>query len=211
MRKGLFKIYNLIAAYPVLALLCIAIGLLVYIGGQYKPVEQSFAREQAALMQLKQKAKELEKDLVELEIIDLAKRYALFNQDFLGAQELESETVFGHIESSLNAYGWQLERTEAVLLDDEKSGAGSKNGSDLEAVMLQIEAVSLRQTDSAGEPFLPLYSATQAMRLMWARPPTKEYQRIKLSRLEEGYRLEASIFMPLRDVNSADEVKKESI
>ena len=66
MRKGLFKIYNLIAAYPVLALLCIAIGLLVYIGGQYKPVEQSFAREQAALMQLKQKAKELEKDLVEL-------------------------------------------------------------------------------------------------------------------------------------------------
>lgn len=212
MRKRLFKIYNVIAAYPVLALLCIAIGLLVYIGGQYKPVEQSFARKQAALMQLKQKAKGLEKDLVEVEMIDLAKRYALFNQDFLAADELESETLSSLLESSLRAHGWQLERSEAILLDDDKpeAEAGGGAGPRLRAVMLQIEAVSLSATNAAGEPFLPLYSATQAMRFMWVRPPTKEYQRIQLSRLDAGYRLEASIFMPLRDVDSADESEKES-
>lgn len=212
MRTRLFKIYNVIAAYPVLALLCIAIGLLVYIGGQYKPVEQSFARKQAALMQLKQKAQGLEQDLVEVEMLDLAKRYALFNQDFLAAEDLEGEMLSSHIESSLNAHGWQLERTEAILVDDDKAEAGAtgRGTPRVEAVMLQIEAVSVSQTDPAGEPFLPLYSATQAMRFMWARPPTKEYQRIQLSRLDAGYRLEASIFMPLRDADSADETEKES-
>lgn len=209
MRKRLFKIYNVIAAYPVLALLCIAIGLLVYIGGQYKPVEQSFARKQAALMQLKQKAQALEKDLVEVEMLDLAKRYALFNQDFLAAEDLEGEMLSSHIESSLNAHGWQLERTEAILVDDDKAEAGAtgRGTSRVEAVMLQIEAVSVSQTDPAGEPFLPLYAATQAMRFMWSRPPTKEYQRIQISRVEAGYRLEASIFLPLRDQDSTEELE----
>ena len=213
MRKRFFKIYNVIAAYPVLALLCMVIGLLLYIGGQYKPVEESFARKQAALMQLKQKANQLEKDFVEVEMLDLTKRYALYNQDFLAADELEGETLSSHIESALRAHGWQLERSEVVLLDDDKqaTGATAGRGPRLDAVLLQIEAVSVAQTNSAGEPFLPLYAATQAMRFMWGRPPTKEYQRIQISRLEEGYRLEASIFMPLRDADLPDEVEKESI
>ena len=64
-------------------------------------------------------------------------------------------------------------------------------------------------TIANGDPFLPLYSSTNAMKFMWSRPPFKEYQRIRLFRTDVGFGFEASLFMPLRQADGLDESEEE--
>ena len=183
-----------------------------YIGGQYKPLQLAQAQKLEKKMQLKQKLQSMQKDLADIEIVDLAKRYTLFNQDFLKPSDLEEGTFFEQIANTLEASGWDLKKMDKVFLDDTTNKEQSytqRKGAHIDGVIVHIEANSLRQTLADGDPFLPLYASTNAMKFMWSRPPFKEYQRIKLFRTDEGFGFEASLFMPLRNAESLDESKPE--
>lgn len=208
MRKHLFQIYNLLSSYPILVLLVFGIGALVYIGGQYKPLELKQARQLEALMQLKQKQTDMEAQLKDVEIVDLAKRYTLFNQDFLDPAALEGDTLADQIGANFRAYGWDLQALEQERVNT--APEVSQNTVRITGVSVQTNAVSMQTKQADGEPFLPLYSATQALRFMWLRAPTKEYKRVKLSRLEDGYRFEASIFLPLQDTANTNKPDQEA-
>ncbi len=183
-------------------------------GGQYKPLELVQVQKLDTKMQLKQKRNAMQEDLVDIEMVDLAKRYTLFNQDFLKLSDLEDGTFFQKIENTLETYGWVLERIEEVFVDDAteqgKSPAQSKVAN-INGVIVHFEAISLRQEQTADDPFLPLYASTNAMKFMWSRSPFKEYQRFKLSRLDDGYRFEGSLFMPLQDKESSHVLEQEKV
>jgi len=212
MRKRLYQFYNFLSSYPVLFLLTIGITATVYIGGQYKPLEIAQADKLEAKMQLKQKRQSMQKEFVDIEMIDLEKRYTIFNQEFLSLSDLDEGAFFERTANTLEAYGWGLEKMKKVFVDDttkiEKFYAQGK-GARIDGVIVHIEANSLLQTRSGGDPFLPLYASTNAMKFMWSRPPFKEYQRIKISRIDEGFQLEASLFMPLQDAEISIESDEE--
>ncbi|MEC8332926.1 MAG: hypothetical protein VXZ83_02250 [Verrucomicrobiota bacterium] len=212
MRKRLYQLYNILSSYPVLFLLIIGIAVMLHMAGQYKPIELAKVQKLDAKIQLKQKRNSMEKDLVDIEIVDLAKRYTLFNQDFLKLSDLEDGTLFQQIENTLESYGWRLERIEEVFVDDSnyQDGYSTQRGVvRINGVIVHIEANSLRRAQNVDEPFLPLFASTSAMKYMWARPPFKEYQKFKLSRLDDGFRFEASFFMPLQDKGSMYDLEEE--
>ena len=171
-----------------------------YIGGQYKPLQLAQAQKLEQKMQLKQKLQSMQKDLADIEMVDLAKRFTLFNQEFLKLSDLEEGTLFEQIANTLELYGWGLEGMKNIFLDEntkKEESYAQKKGAHINGVIVHLEANSLRQTLADGDPFLPLYASTNAMKFMWSRPPFKEYQRIKLFRTDEGFGFEASLFMPL--------------
>jgi hypothetical protein len=212
MRKRLYQFYNFLSSYPILFLLIIGIAAMFHIGGQYKPLEVAQMLKLEAKMQLKQKRQSMQKEFDDIEMIDLEKRYTLFNQEFLKLSDLEEGDFFERTANTLELYGWGLEGMENIFLDDttnkEESYAQNK-GAHINGVIVHLEANSLRQTLADGDPFLPLYASTNAMKFMWSRPPFKEYQRIKLFRTDEGFGFEASLFMPLRHAESLDESEEE--
>ena len=212
MRKRLYQVYNVLSSYPILFLLIIGIATMFYLGGQYKPLQLAQAQKLEKKMQLKQKLQSMQKDLADIEIVDLAKRYTLFNQDFLKPSDLEEGNFFEQMANTLEASGWDLKKMDEVFLDDttnKEQFYTQRKGAHIDGVIVHLEANSLRQTLADGDPFLPLYASTNAMKFMWSRPPFKEYQRIKLFRTDEGFGFEASLFMPLRNAESLDESKPE--
>lgn len=212
MRKRLYQVYNVLSSYPILFLLIMGIAAMFYLGGQYKPLEVAQTHKLEKRMQLKQKLQSMQKDLADIEMVDLAKRYTLFNQDFLKLSDLEEGTFFEQIANTLEASGWELKKMDEVFLDDTTNKDQSytrRKGAHINGVIVHIEANSLLQTLADGDPFLPLYASTNAMKFMWARPPFKEYQRIKLFRIEEGFGFEASIFMPLQHAEGLVESEAE--
>ena len=183
-------------------------------GGQYKPLELLQVQKLDTKMQLKQKRNAMKEDLVDIEMVDLAKRYTLFNQDFLKLSDLENGTLFQKIENTLESYGWVLKRMEEVFVDDAtkkvKSSAQSKVPR-IDGVIVHFEAISLWQEQTRDDPFLPLYASTNAMKFMWSKSPFKEYQRFKLSRTDDGFRFEASLFIPLQDKDSSYVLEQEKV
>lgn len=211
MRKQLFKFYNFLASYPVLFFLILGICVLVYFGEQYKPLKLAQVRKMETLMQLKQKRQTMEKESADIEMVDLAKRYTLFNQDFLDISEIEEGILFNQIASTFKAYGWNLDNMEETYVDDafDRENLVTENkGARIDGLIVHLEARSVINAKLDGEPFLPLYAASEAMKFMWSKPPIKEYLSIKIFRQEEGYGLEASIFIPLQDIENSSELEK---
>ena len=212
MRKRLYQVYNVLSSYPILFLLIIGITSMFYIGGQYKPLQLAQAQKLEKKMQLKQKLQSMQKDLADIEIVDLAKRYTLFNQDFLKPSDLEEGNFFEQMANTLEAYGWDLKKMDEVFIDDttnKEQFYTHRKGAHINGVIVHIEANSLWQTLEDGDLFLPLYASINAMKFMWTRPPFKEYQRIKLFRIEEEFGFEASIFMPLQHAEGLVESESE--
>ena len=212
MRKRLYQVYNILSSYPILFFLFIGITSLFYIGGQYKPLQLAQAQKLEKKMQLKQKLQSMQKDLSDIEMVDLAKRYTLFNQDFLKLSDLEEGTLFEQIANTLEASGWDLKQVDEAFLDENTNKEQfytQRKGAHINGVTMHIEANSLRQTLANGDPFLPLYASINSMKSMWARPPFKEYQRVKLFRTDEGFGFEASIYMPLEHAEGLVESEAE--
>ena len=196
------------SSYPILFLLIIGITAMFYIGGQYKPLEVAQILKLEAKMQLKQKRQSMQKEFDDIEMIDLEKRYTLFNQKFLKLSDLEESDFLEQTANTLESHGWILERIENIFLENATNKEelyAQKKGAHINGVIVHLEANSLQQTQADVDPFLPLYASTNAMKFLWSRPPFKEYQRIKLFRTDEGFGFEASLFMPLQHVESLDE------
>lgn len=212
MRKRLYQFYNFLSSYPILFLLIIGIAAAIYIGGQYKPLEVTHMLKLEAKMQLKQKRQSMQKEFDDIEMIDLEKRYTLFNQEFLKLSDIEEGDFYERTANTLEPYGWGLESMKNIFLEkntNKEEFHAQKKGAHINGVIVHLEANSLRQTLANGDPFLPLYASTNAMKFMWARSPFKEYQRIKLFRTDEGFGFEASLFMPLRHADGLDESEEE--
>jgi len=211
MRKLVCRSYNLIASYPVLALLLLAIVTLIYLGQQYRPIEQKEQRELARSMQLRQERQALEQELTNVEMSDLSKRYALFNENFLSEDDEDRSSLIEDISSALKAYGWELQQHSFEPLEEPESLADTDNSEAIQirANLLQLVATADNPETPPEEPFLPLYSLSEAKKYLWSRSPNKEYQRIKIARSETGFTMEATLFLPIVDPNFSKQTVSE--
>lgn len=201
MRKFVCRSFNLIASYPVLALLLLLIVVLLYLGQQYRPIEQKEQLELARSMQIRQERQALEQELTNVEMSDLSRRYALFNENFISEDDQDRASLIEDISSALKAYGWELQQHSFELLEEPDPLAETANNEAIQirASLLQLAATADRLETEPDEPFLPLYSLLKAKKYLWSLSPNKEYQRIKISRVDGGYTMESSLFIPIVD------------
>ena len=212
MRKKLYHFYNLISSYPVLILMIVGLGVLLYLGSEYKPLELEQARKLDVQIKLQQEQKAIRDKLLDIGISDTIKRYLLFNRDFLTLSNIEEGELSEQMASVLRSYGWIQDSLDHSFPDDSASRGNTHNtnkGAKIDGAIIKIEASSFQNMHSTSEPFLPFYSGFQVLKYMWMRPPFKEYQRIKLSRTKEGYRLDFSLFMPLQDTESSIDLEED--
>ena len=91
MRKRLYHFYNILASYPVIALLLAGFVGLFYVARQYRPVELQRQAMYLQQIELKQELKALQKELTGIEQTDLRRRYMLFNDEFLKPADAQAE------------------------------------------------------------------------------------------------------------------------
>ena len=207
MRRQFYRLYNLLASYPVIALLLIATVALIYFGQQYRPLESQRQNKLTQSMQLRQEQKNLEQELTSTEQKDLRKRYILFNQSFISKDEAKAPLLKESLAPAFLAHGWTLESPpndalvpELIILETEKNTTDTTSDTILiHGVTLNLWATALNKPSTNEEPFLPLYSLTECIKYLWSRPPTHEYQKIKIVRTSDGFALEATLFFPLID------------
>ena len=207
MRRQFYRLYNLLASYPVIALLLIATVALIYFGQQYRPLESQRQIKLTQSMQLRQEQKDLEQELTSTEQKDLRKRYILFNQSFISKDEAKASLLKESLAPAFLAHGWTLQSPpsdsavpELVILETAKNNIDTDSDKIIiHGVKLNLWATALNKPSTNEEPFLPLYSLTECIKYLWSRPPTHEYQHIKIVRTSEGFALEASLFFPLMD------------
>lgn len=201
MRKFVCRCFNLIASYPVLALLLLAISILLHLGQQYRPIEQKEQLELARSMQIRQERQALEQELTNVEMSDLSRRYALFNENFISEDDQDRAALIEDISSAFKAYGWELKQHSFEPLEEPDPLAETANSEAIQirASLLQLLATADRLEIAPDEPFLPLYSILEAKKYLWSLSPNKEYQRIKISRVDGGYKMESSLFIPIVD------------
>ena len=207
MRRQFYRLYNLLASYPVIALLLIATVALIYFGQQYRPLESQRQNKLTQSMQLRQEQKDLEQELTSTEQKDLRKRYILFNQSFISKDEAKAPLLKESLAPAFLAHGWTLQSPpndalvpELIILETEKNTINTASDTILiHGVTLNLWATALNKPSTNEEPFLPLYSLTECIKYLWSRPPTHEYQKIKIVRTSEGFALETTLFFPLID------------
>ena len=207
MRRKFYRLYNLLASYPAIALLLIATVTLIFFGQQYRPLENQLQSKLTQSMQLRQEQKNLEQELTSTEQKDLRKRYILFNQSFISKDEAKAPLLKESLAPAFLAHGWTLQSPpndalvpELIILETEKNTTDTTSDTILiHGVTLNLWATALNKPSTNEEPFLPLYSLTECIKYLWSRPPTHEYQKIKIVRTSDGFALEATLFFPLLD------------
>lgn len=208
MRKRLYHFYNILASYPVIALLLAGFVGLFYVARQYRPVELQRQAMYLQQIELKQELKALQKELTGIEQTDLRRRYMLFNDEFLKPADAQAEALKSRFAQAFEVHGWTLQTAAVVELETatEQGTESDPTETQIKGIMLDLNASATNSPQTDEEPFLPLYSVTQCLNYLWSRPPLKEYQQIKLIRADDGYALEASLFLPLRDLGGTDEL-----
>jgi hypothetical protein len=208
MRKRLYHFYNILASYPVIALLLAGFVGLFYVARQYRPVELQRQAMYLQQIELKQELKALQKELTGIEQTDLRRRYMLFNDAFLKPADAQAEALKSRFARAFEVHGWTLQTAEVVELETttEQGTESDPTETQIKGIVLDLNASATNSPQTDEEPFLPLYSVTQCLNYLWSRPPFKEYQQIKLIRADDGYALEASLFLPLRDLGGTDEL-----
>lgn len=208
MRKRLYYFYNILASYPVIALLLAGFVGLFYLARQYHPVELQRQAMYIQQMELKQELQALQKELSGIEQNDLRRRYMLFNEEFLTQTDAQAEILKRRFAKTFEVYGWTVQTAEVLELESaiEQGTESDPTETRIQGIMLDLNASATNSPQTDEEPFLPLYSVTQCLHYLWSRPPLKEYQQIKLIRADDSYALEASLFLPLRDLGGTDEL-----
>ena len=210
MRKKIYHFYNLISSYPVLIFMIIVLGIIFYLGTEYKPLELETLHKQEVQMGIKQEQKTIQNRLSEIGIGDTIKRYTLFNRDLLERSNADEGELSNLMNPTFRSYGWNLNQIDCLFLEDKKSHTPAQ-GAKIDGLIIKIEASAIVNVYPNGDPFLPFYSFFEMFKYMWSRPPFKEYQRIKLYRTEDGYNLDSSIFMPLQDVESSSRLNEDAV
>ena len=206
MRKRLCHFYNILASYPVIALLLASLVGLFYLSRQFYPLEIERQAKHLERMELKQELQNLEQELIGIEQSDLLMRYMLFNEEFLEAEDAQPEVLKSRFTQAFEVHGWILQTAEVAKLEinTEQGRASDSNQPRIQGIMLDLTASATNSLQANGEPFLPLYSLTQCLNYLWSRPPLKEYQQIELARTTDGYSLKARLFLPLKDSDLGD-------
>ena len=206
MRKRLCYLYNILASYPVIVLLLAGLVGLFYVARQHYPLEMQRQAKNLQRMELKQELQALQQKLTSIEQNDLRMRYMLFNEEFLKTADAESEALKSLFTQAFEVHGWILQTAEVAELEipTEQDVTSDSNQARIQGIMLDLSASATNSPQVNGAPFLPLYSLTQCLNYLWSRPPFKEYQQIEIVRTQDGYELQARLFLPLKDSDLGD-------
>ena len=206
MRKRLCYLYNILASYPVIVLLLAGLVGLFYVARQHYPLEMQRQAKNLQRMELKQELQALQQKLASIEQNDLRMRYMLFNEEFLKTADAESEALKSLFTQAFEVHGWILQTAEVAELEipTEQDVTSDSNQARIQGIMLDLSASAKNSPQVNGAPFLPLYSLTQCLNYLWSRPPFKEYQQIEIVRTQDGYELQARLFLPLKDSDLGD-------
>ena len=206
MRKRLCYLYNILASYPVIVLLLAGLVGLFYVARQHYPLEMQRQAKNLQRMELKQELQALQQKLTSIEQNDLRMRYMLFNEEFLKTADAESEALKSLFTQAFEVHGWILQTAEVAELEipTEQDVTSDSNQARIQGIMLDLSASATNSPQVDEAPFLPLYSLTQCLNYLWSRPPFKEYQQIEIVRTQDGYELQARLFLPLKDSDLGD-------
>ena len=206
MRKRLCHFYNILASYPVIVLLLAGLVGLLYLARLCYPLEMQRQAKYLQRMEIKQELQTLQQELTGIEQSDLRMRYMLFNEEFLKTADAQSEALKSQFTQAFEVHGWILQTAEVTELEvpTEQGRASDSNQARIHGIMLDLSASATNLPQDDGEPFLPLYSLTQCFNYLWSRPPLKEYQQVEIVRTEDGYELQARLFLPLNDSDLGD-------
>ena len=206
MRKRLCYFYNILASYPVIVLLLAGLVGLFYVARQHYPLEMQRQAKNLQRMELKQELQALQQKLTSIEQNDLRMRYMLFNKEFLKTADAESEALKSLFTQAFEVHGWILQTAEVAELEipTEQDVTSDSNQARIQGIMLDLSASATNSPQVDEAPFLPLYSLTQCLNYLWSRPPFKEYQQIEIVRTQDGYELQARLFLPLKDSDLGD-------
>ncbi|MBO73649.1 MAG: hypothetical protein CMD33_00055 [Flavobacteriales bacterium] len=206
MRKRLCYLYNILASYPVIVLLLAGLVGLFYVARQHYPLEMQRQAKNLQRMELKQELQALQQKLTSIEQNDLRMRYMLFNEEFLKTADAESEALKSLFTQAFEVHGWILQTAEVAELEipTEQDVTSNSNQARIQGIMLDLSASATNSPQVDEAPFLPLYSLTQCLNYLWSRPPFKEYQQIEIVRTQDGYELQARLFLPLKDSDLGD-------
>lgn len=206
MRKRLCYLYNILASYPVIVLLLAGLVGLFYVARQHYPLEMQRQAKNLQRMELKQELQALQQKLASIEQNDLRMRYMLFNEEFLKTADAESEALKSLFTQAFEVHGWILQTAEVAELEipTEQDVTSDSNQARIQGIMLDLSASATNSPQVDEAPFLPLYSLTQCLNYLWSRPPFKEYQQIEIVRTQDGYELQARLFLPLKDSDLGD-------
>ena len=206
MRKRLCYFYNILASYPVIVLLLAGLVGLFYVARQHYPLEMQRQAKNLQRMELKQELQALQQKLTSIEQNDLRMRYMLFNKEFLKTADAESEALKSLFTQAFEVHGWILQTAEVAELEipTEQDVTSDSNQARIQGIMLDLSASAKNSPQVNGAPFLPLYSLTQCLNYLWSLPPFKEYQQIEIVRTQDGYELQARLFLPLKDSDLGD-------
>ena len=206
MRKRLCYLYNILASYPVIVLLLAGLVGLFYVARQHYPLVMQRQAKNLQRMELKQELQALQQKLASIEQNDLRMRYMLFNEEFLKTADAESEALKSLFTQAFEVHGWILQTAEVAELEipTEQDVTSDSNQARIQGIMLDLSASATNSPQVNGAPFLPLYSLTQCLNYLWSRPPFKEYQQIEIVRTQDGYELQARLFLPLKDSDLGD-------
>ena len=206
MRKRLCYLYNILASYPVIVLLLAGLVGLFYVARQHYPLEMQRQAKNLQRMELKQELQALQQKLASIEQNDLRMRYMLFNEEFLKTADAESEALKSLFTQAFEVHGWILQTAEVAELEipTEQDVTSDSNQARIQGIMLDLSASATNSPQVDEAPFLPLYSLTQCLNYLWSLPPFKEYQQIEIVRTQDGYELQARLFLPLKDSDLGD-------
>ncbi|MGC6424534.1 MAG: hypothetical protein ACON4O_06055 [Lentimonas sp.] len=201
MRRFLCFCYNLLASYMLLVSLLLAIVWLLYLGRSYKPLEDERTQQLQLYIDLKQKRQKLENANKSVEVEDLERRYALFNESFIRASDLEALEFVKEMKGIFERYGWGVTETDFDLMENDAS-VEDRDRVDpfvLRGGLLHLSGADLKGSGKAEAEFLPLHSLLKAQRQLWCLEPWREFQSLKVARTVDGFSMDASVFFPLMD------------
>lgn len=105
MRRRLFKFLNVLSSYPVLALLCLLVVGIFYMGAGTRSIEFQWQSLLSRSIELKQEQEQLNAELQGLRQSDAYKRAQIFQRQFIAVDAVVTEDFRGKFLSVFESQG----------------------------------------------------------------------------------------------------------
>jgi hypothetical protein len=206
MYRFILTLLRILAAWPVLLLLLIAMGFLFMLGTGLQERERAVAALLNESVAIRQTIVSRKASLDSFEMTDLRLRFEAFASDFIDATNDPQARLLELAETYSANVKWSIDQVE--IESQSELLIGSRNGflrSVITASMpLEIGQVPRLEADRR----LPSLSALRFGRQFWRVPPYKEFDYLLLERGEEAYRLELGLYLPTWAQPAAEEGDK---
>ena len=205
MRRRLFKFLNVLSSYPVLALLCLLVVGIFYMGAGTRSIEFQWQSLLSRSIELKQEQEQLNAELQGLRQSDAYKRSQIFQRQFIAVDAVVTEDFRGKFLSVFESQGWHLRSVKAgEILSDAKNG-GKTGTAYFSAVEVAVVATAPIVHPLSSEAFLPFHSVDRIADYLWRKPPTKEIKSLRIDRTATDYKLSVVFLYPLANDHTPSE------